>query len=80
MSELLTKNLIKLFQNQEEKETLSPRVSNTNWGGVKFRKTQSKRRLKKSKVNNFKNGCAMILKDNEKVLRTANRTVWDTRD
>ena len=35
---------------QEEKETLSPRVSNTNWGGVKFRKTQSKRRLKKSKV------------------------------
>lgn len=39
---------------QEEKETLSPRVSNTNWGGVKFRKTQSKRRLKKSKVKRKK--------------------------
>ena len=39
---------------QEEKETLSPRTPNTNWGGLKFRKTQSKRRLKKSKVKRKK--------------------------
>jgi hypothetical protein len=42
-----------MLQHQEQ-EPLSPRSANTNWGGLKSRKMQSKRHLKKSKTKGKK--------------------------